>query len=91
MKPCRHDPPKAGCKVCHLYATDARYRRLWDGLPQAPSPASAAPCVHYGPRVDRTGQVREWHECLHPDKPLGELICRCRGCGPKCPGYSAGG
>lgn len=29
MKPCRHETQKAGCRLCHLAATDGRYQRLW--------------------------------------------------------------
>lgn len=52
-----------------------------------PPPPPVAPCPFYGKRVDRPGQVREWHECKHPEQPLGPLVCRCKGCGPTCPGY----
>lgn len=31
---------------------------------------------------------RVWRLCLHDDKPLGEAVCNCGGCGPKCPGYA---
>lgn len=33
---------------------------------------------------------RNWHWCQHERKPLGDAVCGCRGCGPACPGYSAG-
>jgi hypothetical protein len=36
----------------------------------------------------RLGHVRRWSLCLHPEQPLGASVCRCRGCGPKCPGYA---
>lgn len=29
MKPCGHEPPEAGCRLCELAAGDERYRRLW--------------------------------------------------------------
>jgi hypothetical protein len=61
------------------------------------------PCVYRGPQPladdelteieDRTGadlyRLRTWHRCGHPDKPLGEAVCGCRGCGTRCPGYAA--
>ncbi len=47
-----------------------------------------ADCSHLGDRVDRPGQVREWRACGHPDKPLGPLVCKCKGCGLGCPGYT---
>jgi len=49
--------------------------------------APARPCTFLGLTVRRPGQVRDWRECDHPDRPLGNPVCPCRGCGPKCPGY----
>jgi hypothetical protein len=55
-----------------------------------------APCEHFS---ELTGAGREarglshgkrWGLCLHEAKPLGEVVCPCKGCGPKCPGYSSG-
>jgi len=31
--------------------------------------------------------LRRWTYCDHPNKPLGEVVCTCQGCGPRCPGY----
>jgi hypothetical protein len=31
--------------------------------------------------------ARRWALCLHPDRPLGEAVCGCKGCGPGCRGY----
>lgn len=31
---------------------------------------------------------RPWRWCGHPDKPLGEAVCGCAGCGPGCNGYA---
>lgn len=28
-----------------------------------------------------------WAKCSHADKPKGEYVCPCKGCGPKCSGY----
>lgn len=30
-----------------------------------------------------------WARCGHPDAPLGPVVCSCRGCGPKCAGYTS--
>lgn len=30
-----------------------------------------------------------WLYCGHPEKPLGDVVCPCRGCRPGCPGYEA--
>lgn len=31
--------------------------------------------------------MKRWSLCLHTNKPLGEVVCHCQGCGPACPGY----
>jgi predicted GH43/DUF377 family glycosyl hydrolase len=53
-------------------------------------------CVHYGDAIlgrqasERALDTRKsWHWCHHPTHPLGEAVCKCRGCGTKCPGYQA--
>lgn len=41
------------CRLCHLYLTDARYRKLWGGNPDDIRPPVVSrtplPCVHEGP------------------------------------------
>lgn len=32
--------------------------------------------------------TQRWVWCEHPDKPLGDVVCVCAGCGPECPGYT---
>ena len=58
-------------------------------------PPQATPCVHRGELL--TGVERErlglshqrvWLQCLHPAAPLGQVVCPCQGCGPKCSGYT---
>ena len=44
------------------------------------------PCVHAGEEAGPKG----WHVCDHPDEPLGMVVCSCKGCGARCPGYSTG-
>jgi hypothetical protein len=87
-KPCEH--PNAhrepGCRVCELYATNRRYRDLWDGLVSL----TPAPCVHLGLPARVHGSNRDWRTCGNPTAPLGNPVCQCRGCGPKCVGYEAG-
>ena len=29
MKPCKHQTPQEGCRICHLASTDPRYQKLW--------------------------------------------------------------
>lgn len=65
--------------------------------PSAPPPASkSAPseaCPHAAPLLGfekrRLGlDVRkDWRRCGHPQQPLGEYVCPCKGCGPGCSGY----
>lgn len=42
-----------------------------------------------GPEREAAGlsHARKWRKCLNPTTPLGPNVCRCAGCGPKCPGY----
>lgn len=56
------------------------------------------PCVYVGREL--TGLEREargkdhrrkWLFCLHPETPLGEVVCRCVGCNSTCPGYTSPG
>lgn len=71
--------------MCELHATDQQYRDLWDGLVQL---TPATQCIHLGTdRVRVNGSNRDWRTCGHPDQPLGNPVCQCRGCGPKCVGY----
>jgi hypothetical protein len=42
------------------------------------------PCVHIGEDSGPKG----WHQCEHPDTPLGDVVCSCKGCGKRCPGYT---
>lgn len=58
----------------------------------APAPVPPVPCVHLGSPVrgpDAPDTVRDYRRCDHPDQPLGPVTCACRGCGPRCVGYSA--
>jgi hypothetical protein len=54
------------------------------------------PCEHLGSPL--TGKQREtagldhardWRYCEHPTQPMGDIVCRCKGCGPTCRGYNA--
>lgn len=53
---------------------------------QPPAPP-ATPCAHRGERVSLPG-VQGWFECGHPERPLGNPVCPCKGCGPRCSGYT---
>lgn len=54
--------------------------------------AMRAPCLHRGDSTappDRLPTAKAYFRCEHPEKPLGEVVCTCKGCGPKCVGYEA--
>jgi hypothetical protein len=44
-----------------------------------------------GPERQRLGldHNRPWRYCLNLEKPLGDAVCSCRGCGPTCRGYKS--
>lgn len=79
-------------------------RKCWNELnarggPANPPPLAATraaePCTLLGSELTGTqrdarglGHAKKWSLCLHPDKPLGEVVCPCRGCGPGCRGYT---
>lgn len=81
-----YDPADGQCRVCWLLA---------GGSPGPGAPAVTTPrCGRLGlpltddEKADRDlYQLREWRWCLHERLPLGEAVCQCSGCGPKCPGY----
>lgn len=58
----------------------------------APKRASlpVLPCAFRGDLLPakRDGSSKRWHECEHPAKPLGAAVCSCKGCGPRCKGYT---
>lgn len=48
------------------------------------------PCIHLGspvPAPPGANPAKRWSSCDHPRKPLGDPVCPCKGCGPKCVGY----
>lgn len=78
-KPCQHDPPKTGCRVCWLALHDPRYAALWAGeqvqasAPSTPSTPAARvelPCVYLGDPI-QSGEAarlgldtrRTWRTC----------------------------
>lgn len=74
-------------------------RALRPANPAAPKVIvkDAPPCVHLG--VEPVGEIEcptcggrrvklKLFACAHPDKPLGEQVCKKHGCGPKCSGYT---
>lgn len=102
MRHCGHPATNPGCDICRRYDADdpPGYRAFSDAtraklrvapaLPTTPPP----PCVHAGDELtpamrDAAGldHAKRWTLCTHAEKPLGEHVCSCRGCGPKCRGY----
>lgn len=53
------------------------------------------PCTHGDPltvaeiRAAGRNPRKAWKRCSHPDRPKGEVVCPCTGCGPRCSGYAA--
>lgn len=80
---------------------DPRYAELW-----RLSTTATTSSIHHGPPAECTLRGREltgpereaagldhgrrWALCLHPEKPLGQHVCPCMGCGPNCRGYDDG-
>lgn len=60
----------------------------------------SAPCKFVGAELTgaerarlNLSHARTWTRCDHPQRvalEIAEAVCRCQGCGPKCPGYAAG-
>lgn len=70
-----------------------------EAAPAAPAAAKVSltvlPCTHGDPltvaEINAAGldPRKTWKRCEHPGRPMGEIVCPCTGCGPKCPGYEA--
>lgn len=80
------------CPTCWRRADAARRA----GQPKQPNKEPPAPCAHLGDELtgrERAARgldhARRWALCLHDEKPLGEVVCPCRGCNSSCPGYAA--
>lgn len=66
------------------------------GAPQVAAAPPAKPCQHLGrdltgPERERHGKdhARRWSLCLHPEIPLGQFVCPCKGCDSGCRGYQS--
>jgi hypothetical protein len=70
--------------VARIAAKDGRYAGAAGGAKPAAAKPRPLPCVHVGEAAGPKG----WHVCEHEDEPLGMIVCRCKGCGVKCPGYA---
>lgn len=57
-------------------------------LPVAPCSILGEPLTGTEREARGLDHRRDWRWCGHKDRPLGEAVCRCMGCGPACPGYS---
>lgn len=76
------------CRLC--------FRELNGASGTARPAQTSAPCEYLGEPL--SGREREaaglshtmqWRHCLHTLQPLGPHVCVCKGCGAKCPGYTA--
>jgi len=86
-------PPKLPCPACLSVACAILAKQP---TKRKPAPARLPlPCVHLGgeltgaERQARGLDSRKWAKCNHPERPLGEAVCPCTGCGRGCRGYSA--
>ena len=66
------------CRVCWLAAGGDAKAPIRHKVAKV-----ALPCIYIGEAAGPKG----WHICDHPDEPLGMVVCACKGCGPRCPGY----
>lgn len=89
-KPCRHIEDHPSCRICELDRTREDYRKLWSAMVVDPvnKMVSVKMCIHLGVSVhppEAPDNVRAWKRC---GNGYG-IVCACKGCGPKCPGYEA--
>lgn len=95
MPHCGHSSPVTTCHRCHLYATDERYRRLWDGLPPQPrrEPLRPLPCVHLGELVVRARCVCPREDVYQCDRGHGPVrqAGQCETCEDYLPETDPGG
>ena len=87
-----------GVRVVTIHTDINGVTTVTESRPQSQTEAEASkavPCKFVGEEL--TGAEREskgldharkWLLCLHPARPLGEVVCQCKGCGPGCPGYA---
>lgn len=87
---------KKDCRLCWLYHHDAGYREFYDAQPDRATDPPPPECGLLGDELTKEQRVslgiaetdvRRWSCCDHPKKPLGPIVCPCRGCGPSCGGY----
>jgi hypothetical protein len=68
------------CRLCALFATDARYRAFWNGRPAT---RRALPCVHLGRLLDPRGTPCPLDHVRQCDR---HATCTLRAC-QSCPDY----
>lgn len=99
-----HPDYNPDCPICWRAKHSKPHQRIWGipetgeevtAVPRFKSQAApvtvSLPCIHLGSPVRGEAApdtTRDYRKCDHPDKPLGAVVCSCRGCGPKCSGYS---
>lgn len=101
MKPCHHIDYTENCRICWLSVNDIRYQKLWNLPIKTEQPKKLYKhkkklCLYrdeeklpnYAAAKLSLDVRRTWYVCSHPDKPLGEYVCPCKGCGVRCTGYT---
>lgn len=64
-RPCHRahpEPLKTGCRICHLYLNDPRYRRVW---------GDDQPCKHLG---EATGETVPCQDCPKSRKVMLKIF-----------------
>lgn len=85
-------------RECQSCAAHVAMVALGTSRATAPAPRPEPPdaCAHFrelsGAEREARGLAhgKRWGLCLLDARPLGEVVCPCSGCGPKCSGYSSG-
>lgn len=86
MKPCQHNQPLEGCRVCFLYETAPEYRKLWGGEVPSPTPQERVlSCIHLGQLIQRAHCICRRQDIYQCDKGHGQVsqatVCE------SCPDY----
>lgn len=86
-----------GSEVCRLEETSERHRDYWQSRRDGQSRVTLTrvefkeeSCCWQGKKVLpplAPDKLRDWHQCEHPEKPRGEIVCPCHGCNSSCRGY----
>jgi hypothetical protein len=73
------------CETCPLHESATTAPKA--GQSQKSESRTPLPVVECQWKGEPAGP-KGWHICENEDEPLGMVVCACKGCGPKCPGYA---